>query len=173
MTRQCFTLSLLALLCLGATACDKAPDDAPPAAPTKAAPQVPAPAPKTIEEIPKDQSGSALSEGGHFFLTYTPSLNPIPFQKLFSLDVKVFDAKDKTTALKGVSLDQVRATMPAHKHGMNVEPSIKKTGDGAFLVEGMRFHMKGTGRNGYWLLEFVLNDGKNVDTVKFDLQCCR
>lgn len=173
MTRFLTPVSLLMLVCLGASACNKAP------APSKDAPVAPTTpkSPKSLaaptQEIPVDQSGQALSQNGQFFLTFTPSVNPIAFQKLFALNVNIFDGKDKKTPLKNVTLDQVRATMPAHKHGMNVEPAIKKTGDGTFRVEGMRFHMKGAGQNGYWLLEFVVNDGKKVDTVKFDLQCCR
>lgn len=123
--------------------------------------------------IPKDQSGKKLSENKHYWVEYTPSINPIPFQKLFDLDVKVFDGKDKKTPIATAKLDQVRAIMPAHKHGMNVKPVVESKGKGQFQVKGMRFHMKGQGEHGQWVLEMIINDGKTIDTVKYDLQCCR
>jgi hypothetical protein len=40
-------------------------------------------------------------------------------------------------------LQQVDATMPAHRHGMNYRPSLQPLGDGRWRVEGLMFHMSG------------------------------
>ncbi len=42
-----------------------------------------------------------------------------------------------------VTLD---ATMPAHKHGMNYEPSISAVAEGRYEVKGLLFHMPGIWR---------------------------
>lgn len=125
------------------------------------------------DTIPADQRGEGLTQGGHFFVKYTPTINPIPFQDLFGLKVEVYDGADRSVVRSGATLDQVRATMPAHRHGMKVEPSITAAGKGAFTVEGMRFHMQGPGEDGRWVLELVIRDGEVIDRATFDLQCCR
>ncbi len=125
------------------------------------------------EEIPEDQSGAGPTENDTFYVTYTPTPNPIPFQELFSLDVEVFASKARENHIEGVSLDQVRAIMPAHDHGMKVEPKIERVGPGKFRVRGMRFHMQGAGEDGRWVLEMVLNDGGRIDQTAFEVQCCR
>ena len=125
--------------------------------------------------IPADQSGAAKSANGRFWISYTPSPNPIPFQDSFSLEVKIMEASDQATLVTGATLDQARATMPAHSHGMKVEPTIKPGAQpGVFKVEGMRFHMQGDDEDGRWLLELVARDDQGViDTASFDVQCCR
>ena len=123
--------------------------------------------------IPPDQSGEGLSKDQKFFVTFTPTANPIPFQKTFSLEVAVYEPRDHTKKVEAVSIDSVRAIMPAHKHGMKVEPKVTKVSPGTFKIEGMRFHMQGAGDDGKWVLELTLNDGKAVDLFTYDLQCCR
>jgi flagellum-specific peptidoglycan hydrolase FlgJ len=123
-------------------------------------------------EPKQDQSFSGMSEQGKFWVEITPEPNPIPFQELFVLDVRVLDPEDKKTPVENVEIDQVRATMPAHKHGMKVEPKVAKQEAGVFVVEGMKFHMQGPGKHGRWVIEAVLNDGSTVDKVSYDVQCC-
>lgn len=125
------------------------------------------------QTIPKDQSGGALTKDKKFFISYTPSINPIPFQELFDLEVKVLTATEPRTPVAEAKLDDVRATMPAHKHGMKVKPTIEAAGPGTFRVKGMRFHMRGDGEHGLWALEIVAREGETIDVARFDLQCCR
>lgn len=128
---------------------------------------------KEQADIEEDQSRRGATEGDHFYVVVTPQPNPIPFQELFELEVEVFEDESREEPAGEVALDQVRAEMPAHNHGMNVEPTIEEQGDGRFLVEGMRFHMQGDGEDGHWVLELVLSQDDLVDRAKFDLQCCR
>lgn len=125
------------------------------------------------ETIPKDQSGGALTKDKKFFVSYTPSINPIPFQELFDLEIKVLTAQEPRKPVADAKLDDVRATMPAHKHGMKVKPTIEAAGPGTFRVKGMRFHMRGDGEHGLWALEVVAREGETIDVARFDLQCCR
>ncbi len=118
-------------------------------------------APKTLE---------GLTAREKFFVTITPEPSPIPFQELFALNVKVTDAQKNP--IENVSIDDVRAIMPAHNHGMNVKPEITATGNGTFRVEGMRFHMRGDGEDGLWVLELVINHRGVIDQTSFEVQCC-
>lgn len=123
--------------------------------------------------IPADQTMAGATDHGHFYVVATPKPNPIPFQQLFGLDVKVYKSAQKKQLAKGVSLDQVRAVMPAHGHGMKTQPKITDHGDGTFAVQGMKFHMQGEGKDGHWVVEMVLNQDGTIDQAKFDVQCCR
>ncbi len=124
-------------------------------------------------DIPQDQTMAGATQNGSFYVVATPKPNPIPFQQLFGLDVKVYQSPKKQTLAKGVSLDQVRAVMPAHGHGMKTQPKITDHGDGTFSVEGMKFHMQGEGKDGHWVVEMVLNQNGTIDQTRFDVQCCR
>ena len=124
-------------------------------------------------DIPRDQSMSGQTEGGHFFVEIEPKPNPIPFQELFELEVRVFESADRDKRVEGVELDQVRATMPAHNHGMKTKSQITSGAAGTFTVEGLRFHMQGEGKDGLWVIETVLSKGGTIDRAKFDVQCCR
>lgn len=123
--------------------------------------------------IPADQTLEGETENGEFYVVMTPEPNPIPFQELFELDVKVYEDDSKETLAEGVFLDQLRAVMPAHDHGMKNDPKIEKVDEGSFTVRGMRFHMQGEGEHGLWVVEAVLNREGTIDQTKFDVQCCR
>jgi hypothetical protein len=124
-------------------------------------------------DIPEDQTMKGMSEGKNFFVVITPEPNPIPFQEVFEMEVKVFGAEGDENTVEDVALDQVRATMPAHGHGMKTEPKITELSPGTFRVEGMKFHMQGEGEHGLWVVETVINQGDTIDQAKFDAQCCR
>jgi len=130
--------------------------------------------PTQMADIPDDQSRQGWSQRRDFYVSVTPSPNPIPFQEIFSLTVTVYEDDTKQSPMTDVGLDQVRAVMPAHDHGMKVDPKIESTqAPGEFRVKGMRWHMKGPGKDGHWKLELVLNTGSTIDTATFDFQCCQ
>jgi hypothetical protein len=123
-------------------------------------------------DIPDDQALAGMTEADNFYVVVTPEPNPIPFQELFELEVKVFSSDAAEAPVDGVALDQVRATMPAHGHGMKTKPKVTRTGPGTFRVEGMKFHMQGEGKHGLWVVETVLSEDGTIDQAKFDVQCC-
>ena len=165
------TLFLLALSVLTLTQCKQ--ESVPPAQPHE-------------PDMPSTPSGPdyaseffAPTQDGHFHVLVRPSPAPIPFQQIFSLDVQIFqDSARKQPAGEHVSLDDVRATMPAHNHGMNVRPTIAPHPDGEsgkFLVEGMRYHMRGEGEDGLWVLELVIQDSSRgiIDKSAISTPCCQ
>lgn len=40
-------------------------------------------------------------------------------------------------------LQAVDASMPAHRHGMNYQPTLQRLGDGQWRADGLLFHMRG------------------------------
>lgn len=77
---------------------------------------------------------------GPYHVAYEPVPDPIPLNELFRLRVTVRDRSGRP--VRGLDL-AASAAMPAHQHGMNLEPKVHKTGEGSFEVEGLLFHMPG------------------------------
>ena len=172
LTRPLPAALLALLLTAPLVSCDRSRETAGASAREETAP--PAAAESTsMADIPTDQSRSGPTKNETYFLEVVPEPNPIPFQELFSLKVRVLDPDDQKTPLEGVELDAVRATMPAHDHGMKTAPEISSEEPGIFTVRGMRFHMRGEGEDGRWVLQLVVNGQEGIDEAKFDVQCCR
>lgn len=158
------TLLLMSALLLF-TSCDEKPPQATTDKPAAAKTQA-------TEDYPLQFE--TLTEGEQFFVRITPAPAPVPFQELFSLNVTLLKT-DRTTPVKNASIDDVQAIMPAHNHGMNVKPHITPQGDGQFLIEGMRFHMRGDGDDGLWVLKLAIQDkdSATIDTTALPMQCCK
>lgn len=138
------------------------------------APPTPAQQAEAASDIPADQSNRGLTVNKKFWVEYTPSVNPIPFNQIFSLTVRVADPERHDQPLASASLDEARITMPAHGHGMKVKHTIEPGAEpGTFIIKGLQLHMNGEGENGRWALEFVINDRGTIDQASFDVQCCR
>ena len=57
----------------------------------------------------------------------------------------------------------VSGGMPAHDHGLPSRPRVTRAlGDGAYLLEGLKFHM-----NGRWEVRLDIEVGGNTDAVVF------
>jgi hypothetical protein len=168
-----WALVLLAIAAL-AVACESPKE----ASPAEEAPEAQDEA-ETVEQeasqtdIPADQTMSGPTEGGDFYVVITPEPNPIPFQELFELRIEVYDSEARDALVEEIELDQLRATMPSHGHGMKNEPAVSKVDDGVFAAKGMRFHMQGEGEDGLWVVEPLLNHDGDIHQAKFDVQCCR
>lgn len=105
----------------------------------------------------------ALTDNGTWRVRYTPDPDPIPLNDLFELRVEVTRADDDTPLADTAVLD-VEARMPAHNHGMNVEPEIAREADGSFTVTGMQMHMPGA-----WELYVDIEEGGVVERATFDV----
>jgi hypothetical protein len=150
-------------LTLAATGCERAPESSSESAESASA---------SAQEQSDDQRRSGATENDTYFVEVVPEPNPIPFQELFELRIRVFEGEAAETPVEEVGLDQVRARMPAHDHGMKTSPSISEKGPGEFRVQGMRFHMRGEGEDGRWVLQLVLNGPDGIDRANFEYQCC-
>ena len=81
---------------------------------------------------------TSLSSGGaEAYVAMSPPAISAPF------DMTLVFCGEDAAAIERV---EVAAVMPAHRHGMNYEPSVTEIGDGRFAVSGMVFHMPGAWR---------------------------
>lgn len=94
---------------------------------------------------------------GLYRVVATPDPEPIPFAELFALDVTITDANAKPVSDATLTFE---ATMPAHGHGMQTQPTIEALGDGSYRIDGMKFHMRGT-----WTLTFGVDASAGADTA--------
>jgi hypothetical protein len=117
------------------------PDDRREAPPT-ARPPAPPPQPKPAAPPPPAESDETQSQTGAFVVEYDPEPEPIPFNKLFSLRVRVLENTPIRSPAKDVQV-VADAAMPEHGHGMNTKPTTRLLRPGEFMIEGMLFHMPG------------------------------
>jgi hypothetical protein len=93
-----------------------------------------------VRELPWNapECRSALtSEGAR--VVWRAATEPLPRNRHFDFDVWVLRDEQPVTGLELI----VRATMPEHGHGMNVEPRVLPRADGSYRVRGMLLHMGG------------------------------
>lgn len=107
-----------------------------------------------------------VTDGGSYYVSYTPSPDPLPVQQLFSLDVTVASAQDHTDLIEDSTI-VVDAWMPSMGHGMNVVPKVVSHADGTFTVSNMEFSMTGD----WEILVDVTRAGKTEQAV-FPVNCC-
>ena len=122
---------------------------------------------------PESHQRSALSRKGSYVVSWRLETDEIPFNEPFDLEVQVSrprsgDDPQAPSPKAGAPVEGaqvfVRCDMPAHGHGMNVEPRATELGGGRYRVEGMLLHMRGD-----WLLGIdVVLDG-TAETADFEL----
>ena len=102
---------------------------------------------------------SAQSDGGSFFVEYTPNPDPIPVSDEFSLTIVVHDGADTETVLSSVDSVAIDADMPEHGHGTNpADYSTEATGDaGSYESVPIDLFM-----SGLWTLTFTAASGDAV-----------
>ena len=109
-----------------------------------------------------DTSMKASSKTGHFHVSYTSAVEPVPVNRLHTWDLMV-----KTADGKSVRDAQVKilGDMPEHGHGFPTEPEVSGTmTEGKYLVEGLKFSMPG-----WWVVTFHIKAGDMMDQVSFNL----
>jgi hypothetical protein len=107
------------------------------------------------------------SADGHFRVTYQPVPDPIPFNEMFAVEVRIEETASPYHPVTDAVLTRFEGIMLAHGHGMNTVPQIERLRDGLFLVKGMLFHMEGD-----WHLEGDVEAGDRKDAVSFYFACC-
>lgn len=104
-----------------------------------------------------------MSKTGAFKVGYTSDAGTIPINKIHSWTLKVERADGTPVTNAEIT---VAGDMPEHGHGMPTEPKVTKNlGDGAYLVEGMKFSMPG-----WWVMTFTVKAGDTADSAVFNLQ---
>lgn len=119
--------------------------------------------PTTASAAPVGRYGT-LSNDNSYFVTYTPTPDPIPLNKMFELSVRVCSAQDRSRPLLSLEL-HADAAMPEHDHGMNTKPKVRVNADGSFTVKGMLFHMPGR-----WELYLDVTRAGVTERAQFEVQ---
>jgi len=107
------------------------------------------------------QESGATTDGTHFRVSYKSKVEPLPLNRIHSwvLHVETFDGKPVKNA--GIS---VNGGMPAHTHGLPTQPEVTETGNGDYLVEGLKFSMTGV-----WEMRFTIRAGGVTDHIQFGI----
>jgi tetratricopeptide (TPR) repeat protein len=109
-----------------------------------------------------DTSTERLSAQQHFRASYHSKTDPIPLNRMHSwvLQLQTADGKPLENAAIAIA-----GGMPEHDHGLPSAPQVTRyLGNGAYLLEGMKFHM-----NGWWQLKFRIETADQSDDITFDL----
>jgi hypothetical protein len=99
-----------------------------------------------------------------FKVSFRPTPGPITASKMFTLDVHVVRNSDQSSVGEDVGLI-VDAAMPEHRHGMNTQPRIERTGPGRFEARGMLLHMPGR-----WEIYFDMAEGALTQRATFEIE---
>ena len=118
-----------------------------------------------------DESRQTMTDGGSFYVMYSPTKEPIPFNELFGMTVMVHDGEDHSQMLTDAQIE-VEARMPAHDHGMNTDPTVEKMEDGSFMVEGMKFHMRSESPEERWEIHVDVTINGTTERATFNVMCC-
>lgn len=78
---------------------------------------------------------------------------------LFIADGQILAAADNTVQI------EVSLTMPAHRHGSNIQPKVVNLEDNQYAISGLYLHMIGD-----WLLKLSLTSGNMVDEVRIPIE---
>jgi hypothetical protein len=109
-----------------------------------------------------DTSTEVTSAMGHFIVSYSSTLDPIPVNTLLSWDLTVKYADGRPVRDAAI---KVLGDMPEHGHGFPTEPEVSGTmKEGQYLVEGLKFSMPG-----WWVVTFHVTAGDMADPVSFNL----
>jgi len=106
--------------------------------------------------------GTVVSNGGAFTVSFQTTPDPIPTNEPFDLR---FTVTPKQTPAPGTEFRvEVDARMPAHFHGMNRSPKLRRQPDGSYTAEGMLFHMPG-----HWELYFDVSQAGRTERAQADI----
>ena len=117
---------------------------------------------ETVAQSPAPASYSA--DGQLYRVVLTSRVNPLPMNRMHAWEMRLTD-------LSGVAITEaqirVEGGMPAHDHGLPTAPRVTEVlGDGRYLIEGVKFHMRGA-----WelILDIEAVRGRETVTVPFPL----
>jgi hypothetical protein len=109
-----------------------------------------------------DRSTTRPSEQGRYQVSYTPRDGPITLNTLHSWTLRVTTPSGEPVSDAHITVD---GGMPQHGHGLPTQPQVSgQLGDGAYLVEGLKFQMPG-----WWVVDITVEAGGTRDTVRFNL----
>jgi hypothetical protein len=109
-----------------------------------------------------DHSTERLTANQIFRVGYTPSIAPPPINQLHTWKIRVTTSGGQPIEGANITVD---GDMPQHGHGLPTRPQVTRSlGDGAYLVEGMKFQM-----GGWWVIDFTIDANGQSDMVRFNM----
>lgn len=102
------------------------------------------------------------SESGQYRLSYKSKVEPIVINRIHNWVLYLETIDGQTVSGADITFS---GGMPEHDHGLPTRPRITEFfNDGGYLVEGIRFHMRG-----HWELEISISVGTTLDVVLIPL----
>jgi hypothetical protein len=99
---------------------------------------------------------------GLYKAAITPQANPIVVGSMHAWTVTVLTPAGAPVKAAKIAIN---GGMPQHGHGLPTAPQVTKSlGEGRYLIEGMKFNMRG-----WWTLDLAIDGPKGPDTVTFNL----
>jgi hypothetical protein len=99
-----------------------------------------------------------IYEGKHFDVSYESGIKPLPLNRMHWWDIAISTKDGKPVDNATIS---VYGGMPAHHHGLPTLPEASPTGNGQYIIKGLKFSM--TGAWEVWL--DITADGVNEKVV--------
>lgn len=109
-----------------------------------------------------DRSLTRLSERGLYRATLSPDVMPITTAQMHAWTVTLQTVAGVPVTRAGM---RIGGGMPQHGHGLPTAPQMTKNlGDGRYLIEGVKFNMRG-----WWTFEIAIADAVGADVVIFNI----
>ncbi|HET9134444.1 MAG TPA: FixH family protein [Gemmatimonadales bacterium] len=109
-----------------------------------------------------DFSRTRTSAEGQYRATIVPEGDSIPQGRLHRWRLVLQTAAGTPVDSAAIA---VNGGMPQHGHGLPTKPRVTRAlGDGAHLVEGMKFNM-----GGWWVVTFRVQSATGTDSLTFNL----
>ena len=111
----------------------------------------------------QDQSSqSRISQKGLYNVTVTSWLKPLQLGRMHAWEAKISTADGKPVTDATI---KIGGGMPIHNHGFPTQPEVtKQIKDGIYLIEGVKFSMRGP-----WILFLDITSNNKTDSVAFDI----
>jgi hypothetical protein len=102
------------------------------------------------------------SKRGLFVVTYASDLDPLEINKLHGWTLQLASKDGEAVTAAVISVD---GGMPKHDHGLATQPRVtQELGDGAYRLDGLRFHMRGD-----WEVTLTIEANGVTDAVTIKL----
>lgn len=85
-------------------------------------------------------STTGIYEGKHFTVSYESGIKPLPLNQMHWWDLFIQTKDGKPVSEATIS---VYGGMPAHHHGLPTQPEASPTGEGQYIIKGLKFSMTG------------------------------
>lgn len=110
----------------------------------------------------RDMATERTSDDGLYRISFEPQPEAIPLSRMHAWTLRVTAPDGR--AVEGASIS-VDGGMPEHGHGLPTRPEVTQSlGNGAYVVEGMKFQMPG-----WWIVRFDVTSAEGSDSVTFNL----